>query len=491
MPPSFASFMEECLYDNESGYYGSGRVEFVGEPHFWTYPRWLSPVFGWALAERVRETVAGWTEASLLSKNETITILELGGGDGCLARDVLDYVVARELEPEWRQLTGRVEYVIGELSPTLRARQEQHLERHIDAGRARVIECDARQLTWDGLFKGIVFCNELLDAFPCEKLRVLGVDQEVSRVHVDPTTSGDGGSNAEERFVPLSDGWQNEDGIGAESPTALVEYLRSLDPLIADLAACELLPVDLYWPPSLPSFFRGLSELLTAAGSLGVAWLVDYGGTGRHVLDPRSLGSHMRVYGADRESGHHIDVYAEPGLHDITCDVDFSEVARLARKNALDVSLFAHQSAIISGRPSLKESELLDALGARLSSEVGYAPSVGRLVAPYVMKRFRRSPCFWMLELSPHHLKDQILKISADAQPDGKALWALAKSVDQQQLECVLKRAALPEGIAGRVKPCGDIAADLSDAGMLEHYRVIMRLFESQGWLRPPGKVGA
>jgi hypothetical protein len=82
-----------------------------------------------------------------------------------------------------------------------------------------------------------------------------------------------------------------------------------------------------------------------------------------------------------------------------------------------------------------------------------------------------------------------MLKASAALQHDGKALWTLACSVQREQLESELKQIALPEGIAGRLKPCGDIAADVSDAGMLEHYRAVLQLLESRGWLRSPGTV--
>jgi hypothetical protein len=247
--------------------------------------------------------------------------------------------------------------------------------------------------------------------------------------------------------------------------------------------------VDLYWPPSLPEFVRSLSELLATAGNVVVALLVDYGGTSRHVLDPRSLGTHLRVYGADRELAHSNDAYAEPGSRDITGDVDFTEVARLARKCSLEVSFFGHQSAIETKDVCLDAAETLEPLAARLSRDVGYAPGVARLVAPQVVKRFRRSPCFWLMELAPHRLSFQNVMTSAETRPDGEALSTLARSVDREQLERELRQAGLPDGIAGRLKSCGDIAADLSDAGMLEHYHAVMRLLESHDWLRLPGAV--
>jgi len=446
-------------------------------------------VFGWALAERIRETVTRWSALGLLAPTDTFTFLELGGGDGCLACDVLDYVSARATDSEWDQIATRFEYVIGELSPSLRQLQEQILEEHIGAGRARVVECDARQLSWQGPFKGLVFCNELIDAFPVEKLRVRGQAEAISRVHVDRDALDSEASVVAETLVPLSEGWQDDNGIAADLPTELAEYLRGLQPLIADLEACGLLPVDVYWPPSLPTFVESLAKLLSTEGNVGAALLVDYGGTSRHVLDPRSVAPHMRSYGPDRKLAHTSDVYSDSGFRDITCDVDFTELARLARHHSLEVGFFGHQVAIDPGTLVISETEKVDAILSRLTRENGYAPGVARLAASHVLKRFRRAPCFWMMWLSAAHVPSPNMNCAAALQPGGNALFTLASSVDREQLECELMRAGQPPELACRLKPCGDIAADMSDAGVLERYHAVMGLLESCDWLRSPGTV--
>lgn len=492
MHPSFHSYMERCLYDADSGYYGSGNVEFRGEPHFWTYPQLLSPVFGWVLAERIRETLERWTEAGLLNDAETITVLEIGGGEAVLARDVLDYVAERSGEAAWQQFAGRVEYVIGELSAALRKRQEHLLWEYIETNRARVVDVDARDLSWDAPFKGIVVCNELLDAFPFEKLRVHGPENAVSRVHVRQPSSDDRcGTKAPEELVPLADGWYEQNGSLGEPPVHLLEYLQNLVPLFADLDDCGLLPVDLYWPPSLPHFVQSISRLLRAPGNIGVVFVIDYGGTSRHIVDPRSLAPHMRVYGADRELAHTSDVYAEPGQRDITCDVDFTELARLVRAEGLDAPFFAHQSAIESTATSFDDPALLDALAARLSGNVGYAPGVARLVAPRHVRRFRRSPGYWLTCLAQRDVPCSIPRPASAIRIDGRELWTLAASVDRRELECALRQADLPAEGAVALKPCGDIAADLSDRKLLPHYHRVRKLLDERGWLRPPGEVGA
>ena len=78
---------------------------------------------------------------------------------------------------------------------------------------------------------------------------------------------------------------------------------------------------------------------------------------------------------------------------------------------------------------------------------------------------------------------------TAEVWPDGRGLWTLACSVDIDALRSELASAQLPSGIATRLKPCGDIAADLSDAGVLQHYGTVRAILESRGWLMPPGSV--
>ena len=80
------------------GYYSTGEVRFGTDGHFWTYPQRMSPLFGAMVAESIRTIVDEWTWAGLLDDVDPLTILELGGGEGRLAGDVLDHVWARETE---------------------------------------------------------------------------------------------------------------------------------------------------------------------------------------------------------------------------------------------------------------------------------------------------------------------------------------------------------------------------------------------------------
>ena len=349
--PSFARYMERCLHDPSFGYYHTGKVRFGRTRDFLTFPRLLRPLFGWMVAEAARRVFDTLAENGV--GNETpLTILELGGGEGELARDVIDYIQDRAETPEWKPYASRTRYVLGEHSPVLRERQSVRLRTATASGLAEVQDIDATDLRWEGPFHGLVVANELVDVFPCEKLRVSVPGPEIHRVHVMPIAerrwarkynvpdedfltppANDNGSAArygvlsQDRFwqlveagdwgesddshtlgevtVPVAEGWLDDDGSRRDVPVELLDWLDDVRPMLSDLEACELLPADVYWSPSTSRLVDGLSRLLDGTGErMGAALLLDYGGTARHIIDPRSRDSHFRVYGGLRSDDH-------------------------------------------------------------------------------------------------------------------------------------------------------------------------------------------
>jgi hypothetical protein len=186
----FARYAGRCLFDTACGYYATGRVASDGEWDYLTHPVGLSPVFAWMFAETIRPLLETISSRSAAAGEGPLTILELGGGDGILARDTLRYIGRQARSPAWGALAGRIRYVIGEKSPALCERQREVLRRHIEAGRAQVREIDAAELEWEGPFHGIVVANELLDALPCERLRIAGRGPLTRRLHVVPLAAG-------------------------------------------------------------------------------------------------------------------------------------------------------------------------------------------------------------------------------------------------------------------------------------------------------------
>src|SRR5436189_3626533 len=80
-PLTFAEFMDAALYDPVGGFFSRPPVGEAG--HFVTGPH-VSPVFGILLARQVEEF---W---ELLGRPDPFVVIEVGAGDGTLARQILE-----------------------------------------------------------------------------------------------------------------------------------------------------------------------------------------------------------------------------------------------------------------------------------------------------------------------------------------------------------------------------------------------------------------
>ena len=102
-------------------------------------------------------------------------------------------------------------------------------------------------------------------------------------------------------------------------------------------------PADLYWAPALPRLIANLADVLRRPGSLGVAMFIDYGDATIDGIDTDD--SRLRVYA--RRPGPRLRIpYRSPGSSDLTWDVDFGEVGRLARRHGLRVRFAGPQGAL-------------------------------------------------------------------------------------------------------------------------------------------------
>ncbi len=534
---SFAAYMQRCLYDPAFGYYGAGRIMLGRAHHFWTYPQQLRPLFGWMAAEAARPFFDALSTRGDLSPDAPLTFLELGGGGGELARDLLDYILRRAHTRAWKPYADRIRYVIGESSKPLRARQRYRLRHYINSGRAEIRDLDARTFSWDAPFTGFVFANELITSFPCERLRIYGAGRSAHRVHVLPVADSrwavrngvpaaclhdlpaslkrrfEGNAEAlapqsfwrlvendlweddlpECRFAeleaPLAMGWISaRDKTPEAPPAALVEYLETLEPLIDDLQRAGLLPVELFWPAGLTSFIERLAALLGGGDGAGraAAMFIDYGGTSRHVLDPRSAGPHLRIYGGLRMHDHLCMPYRGPARHDITCDADFSLIARLCERCGLSVDFFGHQSALESHPVVLSAPAAFQRIISSLWREGLADLSEGKIKAVELVDSFRNAPGFRCLVVSGKGAEFDSGRFgSGDNVFDTRTLRA---GVDYARLAALLEQASLPVEAAGCLKPAGDVTADLCD-GRMYHYRApILKLLEENGLLVEAGE---
>jgi SAM-dependent MidA family methyltransferase len=536
--PGFARYMERCLYDPAFGYYGAGKVAFGRSRHYWTYPQRLRPLFGWMVAEVARCVFEALARTGAGGEGVPLTILELGAGEGELARDTLDYILDRAHLRAWSPFAGRIRYVIAEPSEPLRKRQRVRLRHYLASGRAAIMPMDAGAITWHDPFTGLIVANELIDSFPCERLRIAGTGPAVHRVHAVPilpagnaealgVTAGEllavpeglraqlaeneralaesafwrlieknawdpdeTGCRLAELEVPIDIGWQGTDARDPSPPQQLMDYVTALKPLVDDLAASGLLPVDLHWSPRLRTFIEGVSSLLSGSPQHGgAALLLDYGGTSRHVIDPRSAASHLRIYGGLRMYDHQPLPYLKPGSHDMTWDVDFTEVARLAEQAGLRVAFFGHQRAIETPPVDLDAPPAREHLAhSRLAEGTDDAAEAVQ-EAEELVEAFREAAGFRCLILTGPETPYEPAPLGASDPVAGRGLYSLRTGVTPEQVGAALAEAGLHPGIAAFLKPCGDVIADLCDRRLYPFRHRVLEVLESRGWLAAPGEL--
>src|ERR1700758_2148151 len=117
-PITFDKFMEIALYHPEHGYYASGKAGIGKSGDYYTSPC-VHPAFGEILSRFIY-----W--AYEVVKAPDFTVVEMGGGKGLLALDVLDSLKRNNPESY-----DRVRYLIIELSPNLREEGKGILKEHM------------------------------------------------------------------------------------------------------------------------------------------------------------------------------------------------------------------------------------------------------------------------------------------------------------------------------------------------------------------------
>ena len=151
----FRQFMDWALHHPDHGYYGSGRVRIGPQGDFATSPS-LGPDFATLLGRQLTDLLR-----SLTDQASTLSLVEVGPGEGDLAADLLTFLARQAPD-----LIERCELVLVERSPSLRQRQQQRLD--------GVSCCPVRWCSIEELqaapVRGVVLAHELLDAFPVDRL---------------------------------------------------------------------------------------------------------------------------------------------------------------------------------------------------------------------------------------------------------------------------------------------------------------------------------
>jgi SAM-dependent MidA family methyltransferase len=294
-PLSFARFMELALYDPSHGYYmtqavgqdQSSRERIGWEGDFYTAPE-LSPILAKTLVRQVLEI------DGQLGHPDPFIFVEMGGGNGTFATDFLQHCQA--VSPDF---LNRLYYHLVERSPYLRSLQESRI-------REAMRTWGDKHLTWKSSVKqldrdsvtGVMFSNELVDAFPVHRVRY--DNHHLQEILVDYK-----GGQFVERLGPLS------------SPK-LAEYGHRHSVVLKEGQTSELHLAAEQW---MTQVARVLHQ--------GMLVTVDYGHTGSDY------------YAADRKDGtlvcyhqHAVSTnpYTRVGEQDMTAHVNFSALAKAGKE---------------------------------------------------------------------------------------------------------------------------------------------------------------
>ena len=328
-PLPFRRFMELALYHPEHGYYERDAEQIGRAGDFFTSVS-VGSLFGELLAFRF----AGWLE-SLARDGGPVQIVEAGAHDGALAADILGW-----LERQRPELFRTLEYCLVEPSPRRREWQRQRLQHFASkvTWRSQLSEQAAHSVS------GVIFCNELLDAFPVHRL---GWDATRHRwFEWAVTVAGEAFTWAR---LPLASGpapgvpasgpartgsWPEPELAGPEAGAPTIAgytasgleaaALQSLAPALAggDFSALAAVLPDGFTFEYAPGT---LAWWHAAAAALKRGWLVafDYGLAAGEIIRPERVGGTLRAY-----SGHRVsqDLLAEPGRWDLTAHVNFAVV---------------------------------------------------------------------------------------------------------------------------------------------------------------------
>ncbi len=295
-PLTFARFMELALYDEEHGYYMTGghRSRSASSPigleggDFFTAPC-LSPLLARCLVRQLVEI------DEHLGHPAVFHLVEMGPGDGTLFRDML-----RECEEQQAGLLSRLACVLVERSPALRDRQRDMLSAWTTPeGRIEWVD-DVSHLP-DGSLTGLLFSNELVDAFPVHRIRM--ERDGLRELYV---------TRRNDEFVEIA---------GEPSTPALSSFLDDLGVALPDGFTTEINLDAVQW---MAQVARALAR--------GVVLTIDYGHTSRDYFSRER--QHGTLMGYHRHTVS-TNPYARVGEQDLTAHVNFSSLARAGERAGL------------------------------------------------------------------------------------------------------------------------------------------------------------
>ena len=155
---SFYKYMDLVLNDPKNGFYSTGRLKIGKNGDFCTSPS-LGSDFARLLAIQIVDWFIDLEKSGI--EFELFSLIEIGPGEGTLSRDLI--LAIGEIAPAF---IGKIEIILVELNEGMKERQEKVVN--------KLEGVIYRWSTIDYLISspvtGVIVANEVLDAFPVERL---------------------------------------------------------------------------------------------------------------------------------------------------------------------------------------------------------------------------------------------------------------------------------------------------------------------------------
>jgi SAM-dependent MidA family methyltransferase len=309
-PITFREWMKAALYDPVNGYYcRKDRKRWGREGDYRTSPE-RSSLFGATFARYF---------ANLYLKSQvpsSLTIVEAGAGDGSFAAAVLE-----TLQTSFAPVFAVTNYVIDERSAHAKDLADERLlafAERVSFRRLEDIETDF----------GIIFSNELLDAFPVHRVKMEAGELREFFVEVSP----------EGEFA-----WT----LAAPSSQALAGYFASNK---VELGEGQIAEVNLEIAEWLQKVARTIKS--------GYVITVDYGAESPELYPADA--TDQRYFGTLRSFQRHRiidDVLSNPGEQDLTTTVNWSVVREVGEDLGLKVIEFERQDKFLLAAGLLEQLE--------------------------------------------------------------------------------------------------------------------------------------
>ncbi|HUQ32269.1 MAG TPA: SAM-dependent methyltransferase [Pyrinomonadaceae bacterium] len=333
-PLSFRDWMAAALYDEPEGYYvRRDRMRWGRAGDYRTAPE-RSPLFGATFAHffaRLYEELNGPRDWA---------ILESGAGAGHFAHSVLS-----ALQRDYPLVFSATHYAIEELSADARDRARERLSEFAERVEflhpAETKECSS---------EGIIFANELLDAFPVHRV-----------------TLRDG--KLLELFVSLDEGggfaWTERE----PSAPQLAEYFNGAG---VELSEGQIAEVNL-----------GVEEWMSRAASKfkrAFIIIVDYGAEASDLYTaPHRRQGTLRAFHRHRFAD---ELLAMPGEQDITTTIDWTNVRRIGEALGLQSVSFERQDEFLMRAGLLEQLERMTSEATNETEALVLRSGVRELILP-------------------------------------------------------------------------------------------------------------